>query len=310
MSSPILVVGSVALDDVETPFGARKGALGGAAVYFGLAASYFTPVRLVGVVGRDFPRGHVDLMGERGIDLEGLETVDGDTFRWGGRYGYDMNSRETLYTDLNVFAGFDPTIPASFCETPHVFLANIAPALQLKVLDQVSAPRLVGLDTMNYWIERTPDDLRRVLARIQVLLVNDAETRELAREPNLRRAAKAILGMGPRLLVVKKGEHGAVTFGDDVLFAVPGLPLDTVVDPTGAGDAFAGGFLGYLAASEDLSPDGLRRATIYGSALGSFCCEAFSVDRLLDLTIAEIEERFRAFRDLTNFESQPSLHGV
>jgi sugar/nucleoside kinase (ribokinase family) len=305
----ILVVGSVALDDVETPFGTRKDALGGAAVYFALAASYFTPVQLVGVVGTDFPRDHVELLSARGIDLEGLVTVEGETFRWGGRYGYDLNARDTLFTDLNVFANFDPTIPERFRETPHVFLANIAPSLQLKVLDQVSAPRIVGLDTMNYWIERTPEDLGKVLSRIQILLINDSETRELAREPNLRKAALAILEMGPRLIVVKKGEHGAVTFARDVLFAVPGLPLDTVVDPTGAGDAFAGGFLGYLAATEDLSPEGLRRATIYGSALGSFCCEAFSVDRLTNLTVGEIDQRFKAFRDLTHFEAA-QFHGV
>lgn len=304
---PILVVGSVALDDVETPFGTRKDALGGAAVYFGLAASYFTPVRLVGVVGSDFPRPHLVLLGERGIDLEGLATVEGKTFRWGGRYGYDLNARDTLFTDLNVFADFDPTIPASFRATPHVFLANIAPALQLKVLAQVSEPRVVGLDTMDYWIERTQEDLRSVLSRTHILLINDSETRQLAGEPNLCKAALAILDRGPRLIVVKKGEHGAVTFAREGLFAVPGLPLESVVDPTGAGDAFAGGFLGYLAATDDLSPEGLRRATIYGSAMGSFCCEAFSVDRLTNLTMGEIDQRFRAFRDLTHFELQPAF---
>ncbi|MFN2419935.1 MAG: PfkB family carbohydrate kinase [Gemmatimonadota bacterium] len=305
----VLVVGSVALDDVETPFGRREEALGGAAVYFGLAASYFTPVRLVGVVGRDFPREYVRLLEERGLDLEGLEHVDGQTFRWGGRYGYDLNARDTLYTELGAFADFDPRIPDRFRDSPYVFLANIAPTLQLSVLDQVTDPRVTALDTMNYWIERTPEDLQRVLGRVQVVLINDAEVRELAREPNLRKAAITILRWGPRLLVVKKGEHGAVTFGPDVLFAVPGLPLETVVDPTGAGDAFAGGFLGYLAASEDFSPDALRRATIYGSAMGSFCCEAFSVDRLADLTPGEIDERFRAFRQLTHFEIQVGLHG-
>ncbi len=299
----ILVVGSVALDDVETPFGSRKDALGGAAVYFGLAASYFTDVRLVGVVGTDFPREHLDLLASRGIDLEGMVTADGKTFRWGGRYGYDLNARDTLFTDLNVFGDFDPTIPPSFRDTPYVFLANIAPGLQLRVLDQVENPRAVGLDTMNYWIERTPEDLGRALSRTRILLINDSETRELAAEPNLRKAAQSILGRGPELLVVKKGEHGAVTFGRDLMFAVPGLPLETVVDPTGAGDAFAGGFLGYLAATGDLSPEGLRRATIYGSALGSFCCEAFSVDRLLDLSLTEIEERVRTFRELTRFDT-------
>lgn len=306
----ILVVGSVALDDVETPFGERRSALGGAAVYFGMAASYFTTVRLVGVVGHDFPEEHVALLERRGFDLAGLETVPGETFRWGGRYGFDLNARDTLFTELGAFADFDPAIPERFRDTPYVFLANIAPALQLKVLDQVTAPRLVALDTMNYWIERTPDDLRRVLGEVDVVLVNDSETRELAQEPNLRKAALKILSLGPSLLVVKKGEHGATTFARNVLFAVPGLPLETVVDPTGAGDSFAGGFLGYLAATEDLSAEGLRRATIYGSAMGSFCCESFSVDRLANLTGTEIEERFRAFRDLTRFELQPVLHGA
>jgi sugar/nucleoside kinase (ribokinase family) len=305
----ILVVGSVALDDVETPFGRRKEALGGAAVYFGVAASYFTSVRLVGVVGRDFPSEYVRLLEDRGLDLEGLEFVDGRTFRWGGRYGFDLNARDTLFTDLGAFGGFNPRIPDRFRATPNVFLANIAPSLQLKVLEQITDPNVVALDTMNYWIERTPEELRRVLGRVQILLINDSETRQLAGEPNLRKAAIRILGWGPRLLVVKKGEHGAVTFGPEVLFAVPGLPLDTVVDPTGAGDAFAGGFLGYLAASDDLSSDGLRRATIYGSAMGSLCCEAFSVDRLIRLTSEEIDERFRAFRDLTHFELHVAVNG-
>jgi len=299
----ILVVGSVALDEVETPFGGRKDALGGAAVYFGLAASYFTSVQLVGVVGEDFAQEHLDLLAARGMDLGGLVTAPGKTFRWGGRYGYDFNARDTLYTDLNVFADFDPTIPAAFRQTPYVFLANIDPTLQLRVLDQVASPEVVGLDTMNYWIERTPEKLKRVLERIQILLINDSEARELAGEPNLHKAALAILEAGPRLLVVKKGEHGALAFARDLLFAVPGLPMENVVDPTGAGDAFAGGFLGYLAASGDLSTEGLRRATIYGSVLGSFCCEAYSVDRLVDLSRGEIEERFETFRELTRFEA-------
>jgi len=306
----ILVVGSLALDDVETPFGKRENALGGAATYFGLAASYFTDVRVVGVVGNDFPREHLELMEGRGIDLAGVRVEEGFTFRWGGRYDFDFNHRETVFTDLNVFADFDPVIPAKFQATPHVFLANIAPALQRSVLDQVESPRTVGLDTMNYWIERTPEELRSVLARTGILLINDSETRELAREPNLMKAARKVLSMGPDLLVIKKGEHGAVTVGNDTLFAVPGLPLDAIVDPTGAGDAFAGGFLGYVAATDDTTPEGLRRATIYGSAMGSFCCESFSVDRLAGLSAGEIEGRFDDFKRLTHFEAQPVLHGV
>ncbi|HUP18763.1 MAG TPA: PfkB family carbohydrate kinase, partial [Gemmatimonadota bacterium] len=286
-------------------FGRREDALGGAAVYFGLAASYFVDVRVVGVVGKDFPQEHVDLLASRGLDLEGLQVVDGETFRWGGRYGYDFNARDTLFTELGAFAGFEPRLPESFRDTPHVFLANIQPRLQMDVLDQVIEPRSTGLDTMNYWIERTPEDLREVIGRVTIVLVNDSEARELAREPNLAKAARKILSWGPRLVVIKKGEHGAVTFSEHGAFAVPGLPLEVIVDPTGAGDAFAGGFLGYLAATEDFGPEGLRRATIYGSAMGSFCCESFSVDRLTNLTPDEIDRRFGEFRDLTRFDHAP-----
>lgn len=303
----ILVVGSLALDDVETPFGSRKRALGGAAVYFGLAASYFTEVRLVGVVGSDFPRAHVDLLAARGIDLAGLQTVEGETFSWGGKYGYDFNARDTLYTNLGAFADFEPAIPEPFRQTPNVFLANIHPSLQLDVLEQVERPQLTALDTMNYWIERTPAELRAVLERSDILIINDSEARQLAGEPVLRKAAARILEWGPELLVVKKGEDGAVTFTRDWIFAVPGLPLESIVDPTGAGDSFAGGFLGYLAATSDRSPDALRRATIYGSALGSLCCEAFSTEKLAELEPQEIEDRFQEYKRLTHFEHSPIL---
>jgi sugar/nucleoside kinase (ribokinase family) len=306
----LLVVGSVALDDVRTPFGERKDVLGGAATYFSLAASYFTDVRLVGVVGRDFPDRHRELLESRGIDLAGLETVDGETFRWGGAYGYDMNARETLFTHLNVFADFRPRIPEPFRDSRHVFLANIEPGLQLGVLDQVDAPDTVALDTMNYWIEHTPDTLKEVIGRVDIVLINDSEIRELAREPNLRKAGATILAWGPGLIVVKKGEHGAVAFAGDWMFAVPGLPLETIVDPTGAGDAFAGGFVGYVAASGDTSPEGFRRATIYGSAMGSFCCEDFSIDRLTGLDSEAIEERFHEFSRLTRFEPRPVADGA
>lgn len=306
---PILVVGSVALDDVETPFGQRKRALGGAAVYFGLAASYFTEVRLVGVVGQDFPADHLDLLSSRGIDLAGLQTVDGKTFRWGGKYGYDFNARETTFTDLGAFASFDPQIPDAFRKTPYVLLANIHPRLQLDVLEQVERPEVAGLDTMNYWIERTPEELRAVLARVDILLINDSEVRQLADEPVLLKAAERILEMGPELLVAKKGEDGAVVFAREGIFAVPGLPLDSIVDPTGAGDSFAGGFMGYLAATGDRSPEGIRRATIYGSTMGSLCCEAFSTEKLVDLDPQEIEERFQEYKRLTHFEHAPiQLH--
>jgi sugar/nucleoside kinase (ribokinase family) len=304
---PILVVGSVALDDVETPFGRREGALGGAAVYFGLSASYFTEVQLVGVVGQDFPASHLDLLSSRGIDLAGLQTVDGKTFRWGGKYGYDFNARETTFTDLGAFADFDPQIPGGFRKTPYVLLANIHPRLQLDVLEQVERPEVAGLDTMNYWIERTPEELRAVLARVDILLINDAEVRQLADEPVLLKAAGRILEMGPELLVAKKGEDGAVVFSREGIFAVPGLPLDSIVDPTGAGDSFAGGFMGYLAATGDRSPEGIRRATIYGSTMGSLCCEAFSTEKLVDLEPHEIEDRFQEYKRLTHFEHAPIL---
>ncbi len=303
----ILVVGSVALDDVETPFGKRTSALGGAAVYFGLAASYFTDVRLVGVVGTDFPQPHLDLLAARGIDLTGLQVRDGATFRWGGRYGYDLNARETTFTDLNVFAEFNPIIPEEYRQTEHVFLANIAPSLQLTVLDQMTAPKSAALDTMDYWIEGTPDELRRVLERVDVVLINDSETRELAQKSNILTAANTILSWGPQLLVVKKGEHGAIAFANNWLFAVPGLPLETIVDPTGAGDSFAGGFLGYIAATGEITPEGIRRAAIYGSAMGSFCCEDFSIDRLAHLESAQIDARFREFEHLTRFDYEPIL---
>lgn len=302
---PILVVGSLALDDVITPFGRRESALGGAAVYFGLAASYFTEVQLVGVVGRDFPDAHVELLGSRGIDLAGLQYVEGDTFRWGGKYGYDFNARDTTFTHLGAFADFRPEIPEKFRQTPNVFLANIHPRLQLDVLEQVDRPILAALDTMNYWIERTPDELREVLARVDILLINDSEARQLADEPVLRKAAARILEWGPEILVVKKGEDGAVAFSGQEIFAVPGMPLDTIVDPTGAGDSFAGGFLGYLAAVGDRSPEAIRRATIYGSTMGSLCCEAFSTENLVDLEPHEIEGRFQAYKRLTHFEHAP-----
>jgi sugar/nucleoside kinase (ribokinase family) len=290
---------------VSTPFGRRESALGGAAVYFGLAASYFTEVQLVGVVGRDFPEAHVELLGSRGIDLAGLQYVDGETFRWGGKYGYDFNARDTTFTHLGAFADFRPQIPDAFRRTRNVFLANIHPRLQLDVLDQVERPALAALDTMNYWIERTPDELREVLARVDILLINDSEVRQLADEPVLRKAAASILEWGPEVLVVKKGEDGAVTFSGEEIFAVPGMPLETIVDPTGAGDSFAGGFLGYLAATGDRSPEALRRATIYGSTMGSLCCEAFSTEKLADLEPQEIEDRFQAYKRLTHFEHAP-----
>jgi len=299
----ILVVGSVAFDTVETPFGRAERVLGGSASFFSVAASFFAPVNLVGVVGRDFGENERRAFEGRKIDLEGLETTDGETFHWQGKYSYDLNSRETVRTDLNVFEFFKPKIPAAYRGCEHVFLGNIDPVLQRSVLDQVEKPRLVALDTMNFWISRQPDELRKTLARADILLINDAEARELSGEWNVVKAARAIRAMGPHTLVVKKGEHGVLMFSDEGSFATPAYPLEAVFDPTGAGDTFAGGFLGYLAGSPRLDEEALRRAVVMGSTLASFCVEAFSLDRLLTLTRPEIDERFRLFKRLTHFES-------
>jgi sugar/nucleoside kinase (ribokinase family) len=298
----ILVVGSVAYDTVETPFGRAERVLGGSASFFSLAASFFTPVNLVGVVGRDFGEEQLRAFAGRPIDLEGLEHMEGKTFHWQGRYSWDLNSRDTICTDLNVFELFKPKIPARYRGSEVVFLGNIDPVLQRDVLDQVSAPRIVACDTMNFWIKGKAEELKKTLARTQVLLVNDAEARELSGEWNLVKAARAIRALGPRTVVVKKGEHGVLMFHEDESFAAPAYPLETVFDPTGAGDTFAGGFLGYLAGCPQADEGSLRRAIIMGSTLASFCVEAFSLDRLLSLTRREIDERFRLFKRLTSFE--------
>jgi sugar/nucleoside kinase (ribokinase family) len=301
--NPILAVGSVAFDSIKTPFGEASRVVGGAATYFALAASFFTEVRIVAVVGKDFGGNADKVFGGRNIDITGLETVAGETFRWKGEYGFDLNSRETIYTQLNVFEQFKPKIPAAHRTSPFVFLGNIHPSLQLDVLGQVAAPRLVGADTMNYWIERTPEELSSVLKRVDVLLINDSEARELAGEANLVKAARTIQAMGPRTLVIKRGEHGVLmTRTSGGFFAAPAMPLEEVFDPTGAGDSFAGGFLGYLASCDQLDDAGLARAIIYGSTLASFAVEDFSVDRLLRLTKTEIADRFKAFKQLTHFD--------
>jgi sugar/nucleoside kinase (ribokinase family) len=299
----ILVVGSVAYDTVETPFGRAQRVLGGSASFFAVAASFFVPVNLVGVVGQDFGEEQLAAFRGRPIDLEGLERMDGKTFHWQGRYSWDLNSRDTICTDLNVFEFFKPKIPASYRRSEVVFLGNIDPVLQREVLEQVEAPRLVACDTMNFWIQGKAEELEKTLARTQILLVNDAEARELSGEWNLVKAARAIRAMGPRIVVVKKGEHGVLMFDENGAFAAPAYPLETVFDPTGAGDTFAGGFMGYLAGAGEPSQAVLRRAVIMGSTLASFCVEAFSLDRLRTLTRAEIDERYRLFRDLTAFES-------
>jgi sugar/nucleoside kinase (ribokinase family) len=299
----ILVVGSVALDRIETPFGIAERTLGGAATYFSAAASMFQPVQLVGVIGDDFPEEQLRFLADRGVDLAGLERARGESFFWAGRYDFDMNSRTTLETRLGVFADFHPRLPETFRDSRWVFLANIDPELQLDVLEQVRSPAFIACDTMNYWIESKRDALLALLGRVDCVLLNDSEARELSGDHNLLRAARWIRARGPRIVVVKKGEHGALLFTDSHTFFAPGYPLEEVFDPTGAGDAFAGGFMGWLAYTGNTEEDELCRAMIYGSATGSLVCERMGVERLVDLGIEEIHERVREFRRLTAFES-------
>jgi len=299
----ILCVGSVALDSVETPFGKAVRVIGGSAVYFTAAASLFTPVQIVGVVGEDYPMDELDFLRKRGADLSGIEQRTGESFFWAGRYHFDLNTRDTLETRLGVFADFEPKIPEAFRSARYVFLGNIDPALQHDVLDQVESPEVVACDTMNYWIEGSRDALVDLLGRVRILVVNDEEVRQLAGEPNLLKAARWVQARGPEIVVVKKGEHGAILFAEDWLFFVPGFPLEEVFDPTGAGDSFAGGFVGYLASTGSLEPGDLRRAMVYGSVLGSYAVERFSVDRLVDLPFADVAHRMAQFRDITAFET-------
>jgi len=300
----VLVVGSLALDSIETPFGSVRDAVGGSAVYIAAAASYFlSPIRVVGVVGGDFPRHGLKFLEDRNVDLDGLEIVrDGKTFRWSGRYHYDLNERDTLSTELNVFEKFNPKVPESFRKTRAVCLGNIDPVLQLSVLDQLEKPRIVVCDTMNYWIERKNADLKKTLERINVLILNDSEARLLSREPNLIKAARVIRSMGPSVLIIKKGEHGALLTTEQLVFSAPAYPMENIFDPTGAGDSFAGGFVGWLARTDDMSEENLKRAVIYGSTLASFCVEKFSIDGLRDITYLQIQDRFRSFRELSRFD--------
>jgi sugar/nucleoside kinase (ribokinase family) len=300
----VLVVGSLAVDSIETPFGSVKETVGGSATYISAAASYFVnPIRLVGVVGGDFPAKGLAFLEERNVDIEGLEVIkDGKTFRWAGRYHYDLNERDTLYTDLNVFETFDPKIPEKFRKTKNICLGNIDPVLQRRVLEQMDSPRLVVCDTMNYWINGKRKELEQTLQMINVLILNDSEARLLSREPNLIKAGKVIRGMGPGTVIIKKGEHGALLLSDSVIFSAPAYPMENIFDPTGAGDSFAGGFIGWLARTEDTSEENLKRAVIYGSTLASFCVEKFGVEGLSDLTYLTIQDRFREFRELSRFE--------
>lgn len=298
----LLVVGSVALDSVRTPFGRADEVLGGSATYFACAAAFFAPVRLVAVVGADFPRGHLDLLGGRGVDLEGLQVAPGPTFRWAGEYGWDLNEARTLDTRLGVLADFRPELPDRFRRTGFVFLANLDPDIQLDVLRRMERPRLAALDTMNFWIRGKPAALRRVVGEVDALLVNDAEARMLAGEPNLVKAAREILAWGPRVVVVKRGEYGALMATEGRFFFVPAYPLESVFDPTGAGDTFAGAFMGVVARAGAVDDRTLRRAIVYGSAVASFTVEDFSLNRLRRLTSAEIEERYQVFREMVRVE--------
>lgn len=306
----ILCVGSVALDSVETPFGSAERVLGGSAVYFAAAASVLNPVHIVGVVGSDYPLDELAFLGDRGVDLTGIEQKDGKSFFWAGKYEYDLNTRTTLDTQLGVFADFSPKIPESMRDARFLFLGNIDPALQIDVLDQVGTPEVVACDTMNFWIEGSREKLLELIGRVRILMVNDEEVRQLAGEPNLLKAARWVQERGPEMVVVKKGEHGAILFESDGLFFVPGYPLEDVFDPTGAGDSFAGGFIGQIARDGEVTSASLRRAMVTGSALGSFACEHFSIDRLKDLTLDEIDQRVQAFQRMTSFETPVGVDGV
>ncbi len=299
----ILVVGSVAFDTIETPHHGRADeVLGGSASYFAVAASYFAPVKLVAVIGEDFPAKEKDFLASRKIDLEGLSVSKGKTFRWTGRYHEDMNIRDTLDLQLNVFSTFSPVLPESYRNSPFVFLANINPGLQDGVLDQLTmTPRLIACDTITHWIEGARKELEALLKRVEMMVINDEEARMLSGESNVVRAARKILNMGPKTLLVKRGEYGVLSFSPNSVFAVPAYPLEEVFDPTGAGDSFAGGMMGYLAASGDLSEANVRKGIVYGSVVASFVVEDFSLNRFRTLTRDDIERRYRQFVSLTEF---------
>ncbi len=300
----ILIVGSLAFDDISTPFGNSYDTLGGSSTYIALSASYFDDkVKLVGVVGSDFEDKHFDLLHSRNIDTKGIKKVeDGKTFRWAGRYHYDMNTRDTLDTQLNVFADFDPHVPQEYRDSEFVCLGNIDPELQLKVLDQISKPKLVICDTMNFWIEGKPAELKKTLERVDIFIINDSEARILSGDPNLVKSARIIRNMGPKTLIIKKGEHGALLFTDSGIFAAPAFPLESIFDPTGAGDTFAGGFIGHLARCGTINDLEMRRAVLYGSAMASFCVEKFGTEKIAALNMLEIEDRFQSFRELSRID--------
>lgn len=304
--SKILIVGTVAFDAIETPFGKTDKILGGAATYIGLSASRFgVESAVVSVVGDDFPKEYLDLLEANNINIDGVEVVKGGkTFFWSGRYHNDLNTRDTLDTQLNVLADFDPVVPESFKDSEFVMLGNLHPLVQLSVLDQIKDPKLVVLDTMNFWMDNTLEDLKKVIARVDVITINDEEARQLSGEHSLVKAARKIEEMGPKYVVIKKGEHGALLFQEDKVFFAPALPLEEVFDPTGAGDTFAGGFIGYLARTGDVSFENMKSAIIYGSNMASFCVEKFGTERMQDLQDEHINRRLEEFKRLTQFETQ------
>ncbi len=297
----LVVVGSIALDSVKTPFGEVKEILGGAATYSSVAASIFCSPGLVGVVGKDFPKEHIEFLNKRKIATDGLSVADGKTFRWSGYYEFDMNQAHTTNTELNVFSSFSPKIPKNYLESKYLFLANIDPVLQIEVMSQLKNAKLVALDTMNFWIETKKQELLDIISKVNLLLINDAEARELMNTPNLVQAARMLLKKGPDAVIIKKGEHGALLFTDGMCFCAPGYPLEEVKDPTGAGDSFAGGLMGYLASTDDTTVENIKKAVIYGSAIASFNAEDFSLNKLKKITKSDADKRYKEFEKLVEF---------
>jgi len=297
----VIMVGTVALDTVRTPFGLAEETLGGSAVYASVAASLFASVGLVGVVGKDFPQKHQDFLKTKGVDLTGLDTLDGETFRWKGYYEYDMNQAHTQDTQLNVLSRFDPVLPQEYCDCKYVFLANTDPEIQMKVFKQMNQPKLVMMDTMNFWIESKKEALSKMIEKVDVMLTNDAEARQFWGTPSLVKAGRSFLEMGPKAVIIKKGEHGALLFTDGQCFSAPAYPLENLTDPTGAGDSFAGGFIGWLAKTDDISPRNMRKAVVFGSTIASYNAEAFSLNRLKDISRDDVFNRYMRFQDIASF---------
>ncbi|MDP8216884.1 MAG: PfkB family carbohydrate kinase [Candidatus Kaelpia imicola] len=301
----ILVVGSVALDTIKTPFGKADKILGGSAVYFSISAINFAPVKIVAVAGEDFPKKHIRFLKNKHINIEGLKIEQGKTFYWEGEYGWDFSNPKTITTDLNVFANFNPKIPRSYQNSKYLFLANIDPEIQIRVLNQVKNPKLIASDTMNYWIENKRKELLKLLKRIDIFIINESESKELTNQKNIIKAAKEIMKLGPEIVVIKKGEHGVLLFTKNHIFTAPAYLMESVSDPTGAGDTFAGGFIGYLAKIKRIDHENLRRATIYGTIMATFAVEDFSLRKLGKISTIDIERRMRKFKKLTDFEIKP-----